>query len=32
MLNFILGLIVGVNLAVLIMSLAVVGHDDDERD
>ena len=32
MLNFVLGLIVVVNLDVLIMSLAVVGHDDDERD
>ncbi len=32
MLNFVLGLIVGANLAALIMALAVVGHDDDERD
>ena len=32
MLNFVLGLIFGVNFAVLIMSLVAAGHDDDERD
>ena len=29
MLNFVLGLIVGANLAIFIMSLVEVGHDDD---
>lgn len=29
MLNFVLGLIVGVNFSVLIMSLVAAGHDDD---
>lgn len=29
MLNFVLGLIVGANLAIFIMSLVEAGHDDD---
>lgn len=29
MLNFVLGLIVGANFAIFIMSLVEAGHDDD---
>lgn len=29
MLNFVLGLIVGANLAIVIMAIVEAGHDDD---